>query len=50
MKPLAELAYNLAALTLVAAFAYCFFWGFVLIVGPCLLISLALMMVERTVR
>ncbi|MFQ5662693.1 MAG: hypothetical protein ACE5HL_02550 [Terriglobia bacterium] len=50
MKPLAELLYNLAALALVAAFAYFFFWGFVAVVGPSLLISLALMTVERFVR
>lgn len=50
MKPLAELVYNLLTLGAVAAFAYFFFWAFVLVVGPCLLISLALMLVERTVR
>jgi len=49
MKPLPELLYNLATLGLVAAFAYFCFWGFVFLVGPCLLISLALMLVERTV-
>lgn len=50
MKPLAELLYNLTALGLVAAFAYFCFWGFLLVIGPSLLISIALMLVERTVR
>lgn len=50
MKPLAELLYNLAALALVATFAYFFFWGFVLVVGPSLLVSITLMLIERTVR
>ncbi len=50
MRPLPELFYNLVALALVAAFAYFWFWGFVWVVGPCLLVSLALMLVERTIR
>lgn len=50
MKPLAELLYNLAGLAAVAACAYFFFWGFAVVVGPSLLVSLALMLVERTVR
>ncbi|MFQ5778096.1 MAG: hypothetical protein ACE5IP_08820 [Terriglobia bacterium] len=50
MKPLAELLYNLAALALVAALAYFFFWGFVLLVGPALLLSLGLMALERLVH
>ena len=44
-----ELLYNLAALGLVAAFAYFFFWGFVAVVGPALTISIVLMLVERSV-
>ena len=50
MKPLTELLYNLAALAVVAALAYFFFWGFVVLVVPFLLISLALMMLERLVH
>ncbi len=49
IAPTAELLYNLAALGAVAAFAYFFFWGFVLVVGPALLLSLILMLVERTI-
>ncbi|MBI4465875.1 MAG: hypothetical protein HY656_00410 [Acidobacteria bacterium] len=50
MKPFAELLYDLTALAVVAAGAYFFLWGFVVVVGPSLLISLVLMLVERTVR
>ena len=50
MRPAAELLYNLAALTLVAAFACFFFWGFVAVVGTSLLISIALMLVECAIR
>lgn len=50
MKPLAELLYNLAALALVGAFAYFFFWGFVAVMGSSLLISLALMLLEHLLR
>lgn len=46
----AEFLYDLILLTAVLAFAYFFFWWFVLLVGPALLISLALMVVESTVR
>ncbi len=49
IAPVAELLYNLAALGAVAAFAYFFFWGFVLVVGPALLLSLILMLVERII-
>ncbi|HKZ53124.1 MAG TPA: hypothetical protein VJ085_07575 [Candidatus Acidoferrales bacterium] len=49
MKPLAELFYDLAALALVAAFAYFFFWGFVVVVGASVVISVALMTVERLI-
>lgn len=47
MKPLTELLYNLVALALVVASAYFFFWGFVLLVGPALLLSLALKVLEH---
>jgi hypothetical protein len=47
MKPRAELLYNLAALALVAFFAYFFFCGFVAVVGTSVLISLTLMALER---
>lgn len=47
MKPLAELLYDLAALALVAASGYFFFWGFIAVVGTSLLVSLSLMAVER---
>jgi len=47
MNTLAELLYNLAALALVAACAYLFFWGFVVVVGTAVLVSLTLMTVER---
>ncbi len=50
MKPFPELLYNLAALALVGAFAYVWPWGFVVVIGPCLAVSLVLMLVERTVR
>lgn len=50
MNPLAELLYDLAALALVAAFAYFFFRGFALVVGLSLLISLGLMTLEFLVR
>ncbi|MCH7765337.1 MAG: hypothetical protein IH916_02135 [Acidobacteria bacterium] len=49
IAPAAELFYNLAALGAVAACAYFFFWGFVLVVGPALLLSLILMLVERII-
>lgn len=49
ITPAAELLYNLAALGAVAAYAYFFFWGFVLVVGPALLLSLILMLVERII-
>lgn len=50
MKPLPELLYNLAGLALVGALAYAWFWGFLVWIVPCLLVSLVLMVVERTVR
>jgi hypothetical protein len=49
MKTLAELLYDLAALALVMAFAYFFFWGFVVVVGTSVVISLVLMTAERFV-
>jgi hypothetical protein len=49
VKPLTELFYDLIALTLVAAFAYFFFWGFVAVVGTSVVISLLLMTVERLI-
>ncbi len=49
ITPAVELFYNLAALGAVAACAYFFFWGFVLVVGPALLLSLILMLVERII-
>ncbi len=49
IAPTAELLYNLAALGAVVACAYFFFWGFVLVVGPALLLSLILMLVERII-
>lgn len=48
MRPLAELVYDVAALTLVGLFAYLFFWGFIVVVGTSVLISLTLMAVEQT--
>jgi hypothetical protein len=48
MNPIAELVYDVAALTLVGLFASWFFWGFIAVVGTSVLISLALMAVERT--
>ena len=45
-----ELLYDLILVAAVLGFAYFFFWWFVLLVGPALLISLALMVVESTVR
>lgn len=47
MRAFAEFIYNLGALALVATFAYFFFWGFLAVVGPSVLISLALMTLER---
>lgn len=47
MRPLAELLYDVVALGLVGLFAYFFFWTFLAVVGTSLLISLALMGVER---
>lgn len=47
MNPAAELLYNVAALAVVAAFAYFAFWGFVAVMGPSLLISGTLMALER---
>ena len=48
--PLPELFYDLIVLTGVAAFAYFFFWTFVVTLLPALLVSLTLMAIERTVR
>lgn len=50
MKLLAELLYNLAALALVAAAAYFFFWGFAVVVGLSLLADLGLLLLERSVQ
>ncbi len=50
MKPRTELLYNLAALALVGAFAYFSFWEFLLVVGPCVLITLSLMTMEAYLR
>lgn len=49
MKTLAELLYNLAALAVVVACAYFFFWGFLVVVGTSVVISLVLMTAERFV-
>lgn len=49
MKPPGELLFNLAALALVAAFAYFFFWGFLALVGVSVLITTALMLAEKLV-
>lgn len=46
MRPAAELLFDLAALALVAAFAYFFFWGFVVVVGLSLLATTALLTLE----
>lgn len=45
----AELFYDLAALAIVATLAYFFFWGFVILVGPMLLVSIILMIVESRI-
>jgi hypothetical protein len=46
MRPLAELLYDVAALALVGLFAYWFFWGFIVVVGTSVVISLTLIAVE----
>lgn len=47
MKTLPELLYNLAGLAVVVACAYFFFWGFLVVVGTSVIVSLVLMTVER---
>lgn len=44
-----ELLYNLAALAAVAAFAYTFFWIFLILVAPTFLVSITLMIVEQMI-
>lgn len=50
MKPLAEFLYNLAALALVAAGFYFFFWGFAVAVGLSLVVDTGLWILERHLR
>lgn len=50
MKALLELLYNLAALALVGAFAYYWFWALVFVLGPLLLATIALMTLEYAMR